>query len=154
MAQLDWVSCKVALGGDIRNVVFRSQYDPVSVPELDIIAAIHGENSVTEIAYCTTTETTSADEKIRLAGKYGDKILNELFPGRNPNMGMLAPDRPAGLEAESLPSVPASQGAAKTSEEIEKDAVERAKAAVLSQRPAKKPKAPVAPETTTPSVEE
>jgi hypothetical protein len=93
--ELDWVSCKIAIGGDVRQVIFRGPTNPVSVPELDILAAIHGDASVTDIKPIATTESTAAEEKNRLLSKYSGALVNGIFPGRSPNMNMLAGVRPS-----------------------------------------------------------
>jgi hypothetical protein len=97
MAEIDFVTCRIALGGDLLNILYRSKYDPVSIPEIDILSRIHGDVHVTDIQYCETRESTPAEEKNRLLSKYSEQLVQEVFPGRNPNMNMLAPDRPANL---------------------------------------------------------
>lgn len=95
MAEIDWVTCKLALGGDDRNVIYRSKHNPVTTPELEILSAIHGENSVRDVEFLKTTETTAGEEKLRLLSKYSERLVNSVFPGRTPNMGMVFGDRPS-----------------------------------------------------------
>jgi hypothetical protein len=92
---MDWVTCKVTLGGDVTNIVYRSKFSPVSVPELDILRALHGEASVHEVTYLKTTQSSPAEEKARLMSIYKEADVTAIYPGRNPSgMPMLADDRP------------------------------------------------------------
>lgn len=93
--ELDWCTCKVALGGDVRSVVYRGEFNPVSVPELDVLTSLHGEASITEIEYLKTTESSPADEKNRLVGIYPEAVVSGMFPGRSPNMPMVSGVRPS-----------------------------------------------------------
>ena len=46
---MDWVSVKVALGGDAGNVMVREE-NPVSWPEVKILQNLHGEANVYDAA--------------------------------------------------------------------------------------------------------
>jgi hypothetical protein len=89
MAEIDWVTCKIALGGDLRSIVFKSEFEPVTVPEIEIIAAIHGDASVSDVEYLKTEETTPGEEKNRLISIYPETVVSGIYPGRNPNMNMV-----------------------------------------------------------------
>lgn len=107
MAEMDWVMCKITLGGDVGNVVYRSNFSPVSVPELDIIRMIHGEVNVNDIRWCATSQTTPMEEKARLLSIYKETDVNAVYPGRNPSgMPMLADERPETDTADEDPTVP------------------------------------------------
>lgn len=93
MAELDWVTCKIALGGDVRSVISRGQFDPVSVPEMEVIMALHGSDSIRDPEYLRTTESSASEEKVRLLSKYSERDVSAIFPGRSPNMGMIFTDR-------------------------------------------------------------
>ncbi len=93
MAELDWVTCKIALAGDVRSIIHRGPHDPVSVPELEVIMALHGSDAVRDPEYLTTTESSAAEEKARLLGKYSERDVSGVYPGRSPNMGMIFADR-------------------------------------------------------------
>ena len=78
------VHCTVNLNGDPRKQVRRVN---VSVPEIMILQAIHGDDAVIEMEYAG--ERDSTDEKERLDKFYGGKQeildkIKELFPGARP----------------------------------------------------------------------
>jgi hypothetical protein len=93
MAELDWVTCLVALGGDVRSIVYKGPTNPITVPEIDVLIKLHGDASVTDVEFFETTESNAAEEKNRLLSKYPEPLVSELFPGRNPNMGLVFADR-------------------------------------------------------------
>ena len=92
--ELDFCTCMIAIGGDVRQIVYRGESNPVSVPEIDILLALHGESSVNNIEYCRTEPSTPGDEKNRLLAKYSPSVVNAIFPGRTPNMPMISGVRP------------------------------------------------------------
>lgn len=84
--EMHFVTCMIALGGDIRNVLPRTEFSPVSWPELDIIRSIHGDDSVTDIKPFVKVEQTAKQEKERLMHIYGAAVVENTFPGKNPQM--------------------------------------------------------------------
>jgi hypothetical protein len=94
VAELDWVTVKIAIGGDVRNIIYRGEFNPVTVPELEILAHLHGDGAVRDVQFLKTTQSNFAEEKLRLLSKYSENTVNAIFPGRNPNMGMVLADRP------------------------------------------------------------
>jgi len=95
MAEMDWVECEVMIGGDARMVHYKGQSDPVSIPEVAVLREIHGEESVRNLKYVKTTETSAGEEKLRLLTRYSAAPVNTAFPGRAPSMHMKADDRPS-----------------------------------------------------------
>lgn len=82
MSVFQLLSCDVALGGDILNVVARHQFNPVTYPEMLILKFIHGQDAVTNIVDVGATERDDADEGKRLSETYGDELVRgKLFPG-------------------------------------------------------------------------
>ena len=95
MAEMDWVTCEIIIGGDARMIGYKGSSDPMSIPEVAVLREIHGEESVQNLKYFKTTETTAGEEKIRLLSKYSAAPVNTAFPGRAPQMHMKADDRPS-----------------------------------------------------------
>lgn len=86
------VSCKIMLGGDPQQIVYRGPFDTVSWPEVGVLQSIHGEDSVLEIKVeGLNAEATRPAEKLRLIGIYGGDVVENVYPGRNPMMEMLVP---------------------------------------------------------------
>ena len=83
-------SAKIALGGDLGNVVHRQEHDPVSWPEISIIQFIHGEESVFDIKRIGDEPATPLGEKRRLLDIYGE-VVNALYPGARPYLEMEMP---------------------------------------------------------------
>lgn len=88
---MHFVTCKVNLAGDLRNVVVRDSFRPVSWPEIEILRFIHGEDAVGDIKPFVRVDQSAKAEKERLRLIYGDAVLEEVFPGRNPQMELDAP---------------------------------------------------------------
>ena len=86
---MDYVSCLVALGGDIGNTVPKC----IPVSEVPVLQAIHGESAVFDVepadAPAGAEDLDNRSELIRLASVYGhardadgDQILGQVYPGR------------------------------------------------------------------------
>lgn len=88
---MDFVACKVALGGDSNNVIYRGPDVPVSWPEIRVLQHLHGEDNVFDCEYVSSESTTSQAEKMRLLGLYGAEAVNICFPGARPMMDMEFP---------------------------------------------------------------
>ncbi len=85
--------CKatIRVSGDLRTVVVRDTHNPVSWPEIEILRALHGDESLVDVKPFVRVEQSPKDEKERLRGIYGNAVLENVFPGRNPQMEMEAP---------------------------------------------------------------
>lgn len=89
---MHFVTCAVRLSGDMRNVVVRDTFNPVSWPEVEIIRSMHGEDSVHDVKAFVSVAQTPKAEKERLSLKYGADNIENVFPGRNPQMEMEMPN--------------------------------------------------------------
>lgn len=87
---MHFVTCSVRLSGDLRSVVVRDTFAPVSWPEVEILRAIHGDDAIVDVKPFASVEQTPKAEKERLALKYGGETVENIFPGRNPQMEMEA----------------------------------------------------------------
>jgi hypothetical protein len=68
----------------------------MSWPELQLMMEIHGQENVYDIKPISMSDSDPAAEKRRLIGKYNTKgmLIEQTFPGRNPNMTLLVPGEP------------------------------------------------------------
>lgn len=80
---MDLVTCKVALGGDTRQVVVKGKHNPVTYPEFLVLGFIHGEHAVYDMQVVGELEREPIEEKQRLRNKYGP-IVEQVFPGIAP----------------------------------------------------------------------
>jgi len=83
--------CQVRLGGDLRNVVPRGEFNPVSWPEIEVLRFLHGNDSVIDIKAIAKVTQSAKTEKERLIRIYGAATIEEVFPGRNPQMELEMP---------------------------------------------------------------
>lgn len=82
MAAYQLLSCDIALGADMMNVVARHAFHPVTYAEMLVLRYIHGENSVTNIYDVGAVERDDQSEMARLCETYGaDLIKKTMFPG-------------------------------------------------------------------------
>ena len=87
MPKYQLLSCRIALSGDLGNVVVRGASRPITYPELIVLNVLHGESSISSILECGETEDTHRDVEFRrLADTYGDEIMKMLFPGHAINL--------------------------------------------------------------------
>lgn len=73
---IEFCSCTVAIGGDVRAIVPKPV---VSVPEILMLQAIHGADAVTNIKVIETQDVSSEEERDRLGNLYGDGKVVEIF---------------------------------------------------------------------------
>jgi hypothetical protein len=88
---MDLVACKIALGGDSNNVIYRGPDTPVSWPEIRVLQHLHGEDNVFDCEYVDQDSSTTQVEKMRLLGLYGAEAVNICYPGSRPMMEMEFP---------------------------------------------------------------
>jgi len=88
---MDFVACKIALGGDSNNVIYRGPDVPVSWPEIRVLQHLHGEDNVFDCEYVGSESVTSQAEKMRLLGLYGSEAVSICYPGARPMMEMEFP---------------------------------------------------------------
>jgi len=85
---MQYFSCQVAIAGDVRNKIFMSR---VSVPEIQLLRLIHGENEVTDLRGVEKVPLNDQrDEVDRLQMKYSKYAnivanLSRDFQGRFPS---------------------------------------------------------------------
>jgi hypothetical protein len=85
---MDYVACKIALGGDSNNIIYRGSDRPVSWPEIRVLQHLHGEDNVFDCEYVRTEHALAQGEKMRLLGLYGAEAVNICYPGSRPMMEM------------------------------------------------------------------
>lgn len=88
---MHFVSCMVRLAGESNMVVARTEFNPVSWPEVEVLRHIHGEDAIVDVKVIAKVDQPAKAEKDRLSVIYGPAVLEDVFPGRNPSMEMEAP---------------------------------------------------------------
>lgn len=68
----------VRLAGDVGNTVPKTN---VSVAEIAVLRAIHGDESVVDVKATHNDKTPHRDERDRLSVIYGRPIVDKIFPG-------------------------------------------------------------------------
>lgn len=104
---MDYVTAKVALGGDAQNVMYRGRDRPLSWPEVRVIQEIHGQDSVYDADFLYERQENAYAEKLRLLGIYGAEVVNSVYPGARPAMDMVWPgDRAEPATTKRVPKRP------------------------------------------------
>ena len=85
---MDYVACKIALGGDSNSVMYRGPDRPLSWPEIRVLQHLHGEDNVFDCEFVGSEPMTAQAEKMRLLGLYGAEAVNLCYPGSRPMMEM------------------------------------------------------------------
>lgn len=98
-------TCKLHVAGDIRSVSVKSERNPVSYPEVLILRAIHGDDSVRDIEPCLVEHVTRTEqnEPNYLAMRYGPGLVQQMFPGVRPQMPFDAEQDPHFIGEDSAP---------------------------------------------------
>ena len=68
---MDYVTAKIALGGDPQHIMFRGPDNPISWPEVRVLQHLHGDDNVFDCEFVRSRAFQRADEKMRLLGLYG-----------------------------------------------------------------------------------
>lgn len=89
---MHFCTANVAIGGDTRNIMIRSEFSPVSWPEIDILRLVHGNDAVTEVQPFVSVKQAARDERERLSYIYNDGPCSECWGGRNAPRELEAPD--------------------------------------------------------------
>jgi hypothetical protein len=93
---MDYVTAKIALGGDPQHIMFRGSDNPVSWPEVRVLQHLHGEDNVFDCDFVRSEHSNVQMEKMRLLGVYGADVVNSIYPGARPMIEMEFPgDRDA-----------------------------------------------------------
>ena len=74
------LSCHVCIGGDDDNIVVKDHDTAVTFPELLILKALHGDESVRSITDLGDVERDPEEERQRLLNLYGAEIVRQVFP--------------------------------------------------------------------------
>jgi hypothetical protein len=85
---MDFVTAKIALGGDPAHVMCRGAERPVSWPEIRVLQSLHGEANVFDCDFVRSEPSTAQMEKMRLLGIYGKDAIDVVYPGARPMMEM------------------------------------------------------------------
>lgn len=117
---MDFVSCTVRLAGNVQHTVSKRA---VSVPEVLVLQAIHGEDAVVDMAFASERDLSSTEELARLEGAYKPELVRKLFPGAKPELpadasaiGVSKPKGPGAAKARAKPK-PAVKGAGDKAEQ-------------------------------------
>jgi hypothetical protein len=91
--------CKasIAIGSDVRNVMLRDEFNPISWPEVDILRLIHGDDAVTDVIPFVSVNQQGRAERDRLSLIYGEGPAIQCWGGRN---------SPNELDAPGVPMLP------------------------------------------------
>src|SRR5215471_9435515 len=84
----DYVTAKIALGGDVANVMYRSTANPIAWSEVPISQHLHGEDAVYDLDFVRSEKSNVQEEKRRLIGIYGAEVVNLIYPGARPMIDM------------------------------------------------------------------
>jgi hypothetical protein len=95
---MHFCTCVVAITEDNGNAVHRTEFNPVSWPEIEVISALHGPASVSNVIPFVLVRQPADRERDRLFNIYGPIVVQQvdtapaIYPGRHPNMPLEAPD--------------------------------------------------------------
>lgn len=89
---MHFCTAEIRLSGDMRNTVARGLHNPVSWPEIEVLRALHGHDAVLNPKPFIHVNQTAKGEKERLRLIYGNAVIEDIFPGRNPQMELDAPN--------------------------------------------------------------
>lgn len=94
--KMHYCTCRINLSGQGFTIHEILETEPMSWPELQIMMALHGDENIYDIRPISIADTDPVTEKRRLAAKYRQTaIVEQVFPGRSPQMEMLMPGEPA-----------------------------------------------------------
>ena len=79
---MHFCKAKIAIGGDNRNVFVATEFSPVSWPEVLVLQAVHGEQSIDEVEPFVAIDQSPRDERFRLGEKYGEEVIDNVFGGK------------------------------------------------------------------------
>jgi hypothetical protein len=89
---IQYCRCKVNLAGQNCHTVHFDEFTPVTWPEVQVLMALHGEENVMDIMPIGIGDCWPTQEKNRLAGIYGARVVEGCFPGRNFRMEYMMTD--------------------------------------------------------------
>jgi hypothetical protein len=92
---MHFCTCRINLAGQGFTIVDILASEPMSWPEIQIMMALHRDENVWDITPVAIGNSDPAAEKRRLAAKYrATPVVEQIFPGRTPNMDLLMPGQP------------------------------------------------------------
>lgn len=97
---MHFCTAKVAITGDLNNVMVRGSFQPISWPELEILRTLHGEESVTDVEPFVRVPQPPKAERERLSLIYGNDVLTHIWGGTRPPHEM---EDPSGAEVPGMP---------------------------------------------------
>lgn len=147
------VECEIATGPHQQTIVKRGWTRPVTYPEALLLEHIHQQpgkpDPVRRVKHVGYVQRDSRQEKARLAQRYGGRPVEEVFPGRRPDMERFYPmDAPKpGTKCRGGDFAPAAgAGAEMPSPKIEPDPLPETEAASETEAaPASEPTAATDP---------
>ena len=90
--QVQYCRCRINLAGQNCHTVIYDEYNPVTWPEIQVLMQLHGEENVMDVVPVGVGEVWPTQEKNRLAGIYGSRIVEQCFPGRAFRMDYMMTD--------------------------------------------------------------
>ena len=87
--KIQYCRCRVNLAGQNCHTVIYDAHNPVTWPEVQVIMALHGEENVMDVMPVKVGECYPAQEKDRLIGIYGKRVVEACFPGRAFRMDLM-----------------------------------------------------------------
>ena len=87
---MHFATCNVAINGGSLTIVPRTTSRPVSWPEIEVLRHLHGDDAVRDVKPFVSVQQSARAEKERLRLIYG-RVIEDLFPGKNPQMELEAP---------------------------------------------------------------
>jgi hypothetical protein len=84
-----YCTCRINLSGQNCHIITYDQHNAVSWPEVQVLMALHGDENVMDIMPISIGEVWVGQEKDRLIGLYGRRVVEACFPGRTPRMELM-----------------------------------------------------------------
>ncbi|UQD96102.1 hypothetical protein [Bradyrhizobium japonicum] len=92
MTKIHHCTCRINLSGQNCHIVNYDQFNTVTWPEVQVLMALHGDENVMDVVPVMIDETSPSAEKERLANRYGNRIVEQCFPGRAFRMQLMMTD--------------------------------------------------------------
>lgn len=113
---MHFCTARITITGDLNNVRYRDHWAPVSWPEIEVIKALHGDDSVQGIETFAQVPQPPKAERERLVEIYGEEVVSHIWGGNRPPYEMDCPNgalkpglkwfNPITHEAETVPGDP------------------------------------------------
>jgi hypothetical protein len=76
---MHFCTANVAIGGDLRNVMTRDYYSPLSWPEIELLNTIHGSGAIQDVVPFVAVNQQARTERARLENIYGVEAVVETW---------------------------------------------------------------------------